>query len=434
MVKKALLELLLDGANGEQQHQSAQKRLQTAYLGFCVVRPIPSAPIGRTVLRPYKDLASRIVPTAHVHRVHLCGLELEVSGVPFQQQETAVGACATTAIWSALAVAARNTGRRAPTPFEVTDAATKHLINDRPFPADSGLDLQQALGAVRAHGFSPHTFKPSDTPSLFSFVVKAYLRSGFPVVLLLRDGAGYHAVTAVGYRELEPDSENVYVYGDGQRQLETSHMDRVYVHEDRLGPYARMQWVVQEPEPSTPLSSSAPETEQMEAVQRQEGGVWLTHQRYPDAKYQYSEERMKVYAAIVPLYPKLRLSATGLLAAAADSVPMLKLWRGGNYTGLRTELSFQLSGHYLRNVMQLGIEPTGRAGTLTTTAVLPRYVGIARFFHDGGAFLDAVFDTTDVIRHEPAYSRLIALVALVEPYSKLVTTLVAGQVPHALAV
>lgn len=434
-----LLRMLKSAAEGDDAYARIREQLQSVYLGFCVVRPIPSAPIGRTVLRPYRDQSARVFLTTHHHRVHLCGVELKVEGVPFQQQELAVGACATTAIWSALAVTARSTGRRPPTPFEVTDAATRHVLNDRPFPADSGLDLQQALGAVRAHGFAPNTLKPARNPSLFSFAVKTYLRSGFPVVLLLQEAGGYHALTAVGYRE-ETDEESrergAYFFSDGDRSLHTSGMAYVYVHEDRLGPYARMRWLAADPAtaPSVAQPDSGTGEKDMEALRAEEGGVWLAHEPYRDATYGYPNNRMQVYAAIVPLYPKLRLGALGLLKATGDLVPMLRRWNYGVSASVRVDLRFQLSGEYLREILQLGLQPQGRAAELSTKAVLPRYVGLARVLHKDGAFLDAVFDTTDVLREEPPCSRMLALLALAESHSQSVKDFVSAHVPHGVAV
>ena len=75
--------------------------------------------------------ARAYIPSEGGHPVHLMGLELEARGLPFQQQEQAVGACATTAIWSALSRVARADGNRAPTPFSVTQAPVRSRP-DRP--------------------------------------------------------------------------------------------------------------------------------------------------------------------------------------------------------------------------------------------------------------------------------------------------------------
>jgi hypothetical protein len=411
---RVLDELLVKLATGQDAYAEVTSQLQSSYLGFSVVRPIPSAPIGRTVLRTFGDRGSRQMLSVHIHQVHLCGMELQVRGVPFQQQELAVGACATTAVWSALAAASRATGRRPPTPFDVTDAATRHVLNDRPFPADSGLDLQQVLAAIRAHGFAPYTLKPQSNAELFSVAVKAYLSSGSPVVLLVNEPSGYHAITAVGYRE--PDSEYAaepFRVIENGHTLRTTGMSRLYVHEDRLGPYARMDWTIENDDG--------------------EKGIWLRHKPFDDSAYNYGEEAMRVYAAIVPLYPKLRLSAIGLFKATSELFPVLRKWLGEDIEHVTFDLRFQFSGEYLKELLQMSLDKPERVTAAARQTVLPRYVARARFFFKDGAFLDAIFDTTDILRVEPLYSRLIAMVALVPSYSEQVGAFVKSQAPHALA-
>ena len=185
--------------------ESAEAQMQPSYMGFIVVRPIPGAPIGRTVLAPYAEKNGRVlVPAETEHRIHLCGLDLKVRGVPFQQQDQAVGACATTALWSALARVMRADGARAVTPLAVTSAATQRIEAGRAFPAISGLELPQMLDAIRAFGYSPHLFEPTYERAMFQLALKCYLRSGIPVILELHYDTKpleRHAVTVVGFRE-----------------------------------------------------------------------------------------------------------------------------------------------------------------------------------------------------------------------------------------
>jgi hypothetical protein len=89
-------------------HPEAQKLLERSYLGHIVLRPIAGAPIGRTVLRVYADDAGlaagmpRVMEPAREYEAHVAGLTLKVSGLAWQQQDSAVGACATVALWSML--------------------------------------------------------------------------------------------------------------------------------------------------------------------------------------------------------------------------------------------------------------------------------------------------------------------------------------------
>jgi len=211
------------------------------YLGFAVIRPLPDAPVGRTVLATFQAQDRCYTLPPHPYRVHLCGLKLAVCGVPFQQQEQAVGACATTAVWSALAQVMRHDGGRAPTPFAVTEAATRNWLSDRIFPAASGLKNEQILEAIRQFGYAPLFFEPGLKTELFILAVKCYLRSGIPVILKIQYKEEAHAVAVVGFREDESFIE--YKAKEGMSFSLNSHgLCRLYIHDDRLGPYARSEW------------------------------------------------------------------------------------------------------------------------------------------------------------------------------------------------
>jgi hypothetical protein len=71
---------------------SPKGNIESTYLGFVCVRPLDTVPIGRTVLRRLKN---REIWATGPYPVHLGNLLLEVDGLAFQQQDVAVGACAT---------------------------------------------------------------------------------------------------------------------------------------------------------------------------------------------------------------------------------------------------------------------------------------------------------------------------------------------------
>jgi hypothetical protein len=77
----------------EGDREAVESELSDAYLGFSVIRPLASALVGRTVLRPYGDEPLRCFAAGMLeHRVHLAGLRIEFSGLPFQQQDQGAGA------------------------------------------------------------------------------------------------------------------------------------------------------------------------------------------------------------------------------------------------------------------------------------------------------------------------------------------------------
>ena len=75
------------------------------YCGFCVIRPLSAAPIGRTVLwaRVGSDFNMEATVTCRAEfYAHLFGIRLRVTGTSFLQQDTRVGACAQVAIWAGI--------------------------------------------------------------------------------------------------------------------------------------------------------------------------------------------------------------------------------------------------------------------------------------------------------------------------------------------
>lgn len=394
-----LQQIIETAAGGPEQRLEQERALQSAYRGFIVLRPLAAAPVGRTVLEPFRGLESRRFQCAQVHRVHLTGFELTVRGVPFQQQEQAVGACATTAIWSALAGAARSSGRRGPTPYEITEGATRHVMTDRQLPAQSGLNLDQVVAAVQACGFAPQVLKAGDSGGAFGHAVKCYLASGIPVVLLVYESGGYHAITAVGFRV--PDDEEADArpieYEHDVAKIRTTGLTRIYVHEDRLGPYSRMLWDEDE----------------------RDGLPKLRHLKFKDSAYEYDgEEPMLVHSAVVPLYPKLRMTAEGLLAVAAELYPLMRLMVGkANLDALTVELRFVMGGQYLQEILESGGPARAHMAELARTIALPRYVGLVRFKLQDTAVVDVVCDSTDIFRDAPKFGSILALVPLDPAYA-----------------
>lgn len=123
-------------AGGEAEfREQAQRLSEEAYLGFCVLRPLPGCPVGRTVMRCYpeiptkqEDQTRRLFGGARRYAAHLLGVELTVRGLAFQQQDVGVSACATTAIWSALQKVRDHEDVSAATPAQITLLASKHSL------------------------------------------------------------------------------------------------------------------------------------------------------------------------------------------------------------------------------------------------------------------------------------------------------------------
>ncbi len=403
---------LQEASNGTDNYATVLKRLNDAYLGFIVVRPIPSAPIGRTILRPYGEKESRhyIKP---VQRVHLAGFNLKIAGVPFQQQEIAVGACATTAIWSALSATARTAGRRGPTPNEITLAATRHLLNNRVFPS-SGLELAQLLDGIRSNGYEPYAVKPQEGRyELFALTIKCYLLSGISVIIMCQTSPDYHAMTLVGYRvsDSEETAPPILIEENASEtvlKLKSLGLTRVYVHDDRLGPYARMVW--KQPTEKYPLPT-------------------IQYEPYRAGIGYYPPDPMGVYAAIIPLNAALRLSAQELISISLTLRPMILALMKSAESGVDERIYcdpyFSLSRKYKKDILQANdreISPSRKAA-IVTQMTFPMYIGIIRYYYDDIPICDVLCDSSDISRTSPGRSDNNTIMAFVSHSDRYVEPL-----------
>lgn len=227
----------------EEKFQAAQggtttgHDLQDSYRGFLVWRPLPFAPLGRTVLRWYPgevDGPPGIIAPVRDYLAHVGGIELSVKGLAWQQQDTAVSRCATIALWSMLHSSGFDEHHAVPTTAAVSMAAFQQVSLGRPPFHGDGLTTPQMCGAVSALGFSP-VVVPGDhlddagkvlgfSPDRFAEVCSTFVVSGYTIVLTGRyeNSRTFHSVCLVGY------------FPDTKQGIEA-----VYLHDDNLGPAAR---------------------------------------------------------------------------------------------------------------------------------------------------------------------------------------------------
>lgn len=384
-----LSEYIRNSVGDNRQKRRVGAILQAAYLGYIVVRPLPSVPIGRTVLR-LRDHDHWVNRSQTTYSVHFLGFELTVDGLAFQQQDQAVGACATVAIWTALQRQSRRDGARAPTPSEITEAAVRHFLPaGRPFPSP-GLTIEQICEALRSFDFPPVVFDIEgclgsgidDYPDLFKFRMGVYLRSGMPVILALRGRGVGHAVTAVGYSPAPGSSEALGVYPHSIR-LENADFDSLYVSDDRLGPNVPAK-VVKLDDYKLALRFAWPD-----------GAV----------------EEMTIDLAVVPLYPKVRTSAYDLFETATELLPLINVLAAEQPVGV--EMFFARSGTYLASLYRKPVKPS-RLERFQRRVALSRYVGVMRWKAGGELLADTIWDTTDRGRHTREVEQLLGIIGFRE--------------------
>ena len=209
--------------------------LQAAYRGYTVLRPLPVAPVGRTMIVPPPELSDAVRCEVQ-EKVDLFGWPFSVTAMPFISQDTQLLRCAHAALWMVLRHCAFVHGLPRRLPAEIHDAALGGVIVGRQLPSD-GLSAFQLISAMSALGLSPTgkrlpqsaTDEKSAGPLRLYGMVCRYINSRLPPVII----STTHAWVVVAYRRT-PSSGNPVV--------------QLWRHDDARGPYLPVDDPWNEPE------------------------------------------------------------------------------------------------------------------------------------------------------------------------------------------
>jgi len=256
-------ECLADGASDAQL-----QKLKGDYLGFIVVKPLPKTVIGRSCLKLYDKLNRNFgskVALKRTYSVSLFGIELSVDSIAFQEQDKVTSACAATSIWCALHALQWRMVRQIPSCSEITTNAINFIPgSSNGFPSRQ-LTNKQILRALdverlRHHSHRLHESRPNEAMAL----IECYIRSGLPLILgvevfsIVGDfkHEGGHALTIVGF--------------------DSSSDDRcLYVHDDRLGPFARARIVPINDSIASQLGPERHQTWGLELQKKDDESKWV---------------------------------------------------------------------------------------------------------------------------------------------------------------
>ncbi|WP_437326231.1 hypothetical protein [Sorangium sp. So ce381] len=367
--------------------------LQQGYLGFIVVRPIPQRVIGRTCLATYPIEDGREFPAARTQQANLFGISLTVRTIPFQEQDRAVAACATSALWSMFQGTGRLFQHRIPSPAEITQQATAtNPLDGRAFPAGDGLMFVQMADAVRSCDLEP-LWVMDTYPEYFFASIRAHLSEGIPLLLngdvLERDDLGHqhgvHAVAITGYRlsdeRAEPESDGFL--------MRSSRIQKLYAHDDGVGPFARMEFIATTTKGwshARPASCPVLSTSQCASNDTIGNRVFC-----PDA-------------LLIPLYHKIRVPFLRIYSEirAFDNYLKCLVAELSQSTGSSSgspgtidDLEWDIR---LTTVNKYKTECLTRNGLrdreILLTTSLPRYLWLASGVHRDGSGLDLLFDAT----------------------------------------
>ena len=221
---------LLSQPRSTEQLGQLRQVAQSSYCGFCVVRPLVKAPIGRSVLRAQvrgrQDMESTVTCRAQFE-ANLLGVDLQVTGTAYLQQDGRVGACAQVSIWAGMRHLHARYGYNWLSVADITRLAAPTAPDEATsLPAGSDfLTSERMLRAISEAGYQPLCLTG---PNIASAILP-YVESGIPVILGLNIGTELgHAVTVIG---------RVFATQAKPTNAAIDYVPAYIVHDDQGGPY-----------------------------------------------------------------------------------------------------------------------------------------------------------------------------------------------------
>ncbi len=353
---------------------------RSSYLGFCIIKHLSGCPVGRTVLRYYDSPAEdgtirRFDGTRH-YSAHLSGIELTVRGLPFQQQDLGVSACATTALWSALNQFADFENFGSATPSQITMLAAQHsLPYGRAMPQE-GLSVDQMCQAVQALKVAPNLLPTDDFETARGYIFSAVASGNAPVLILERRDSrsnDKHAVTVAGLKVAANNSRKKDLE-PGIRDL-AADVRGLYLHDDRVGPYVK-------------------------ATVRRKGKRLNLHITLPDL-----QEEWDVLQILIAMHAKIRLSFAALRRLAMDFLFTLHAYQEARFGVGRPagtilfDTWISRSHTYIERLFTKRVVSSEVVARLCEEVPLPRYLGIVRLSSSHLDPIEILLDTTSTERN-----------------------------------
>jgi hypothetical protein len=345
------------------------------YLGFIVVKPIPITVIGFTVLKTYHNNRLRNFWGIREYDIHIFGTEIKIESLAFQEQDSVIAACATTAIWSMLNKASLDYHTTLKTPSEITkDADNVSPDGSRLFP-NKGLSILQICQSIVNSGLVSEVkrgdyFVNDDIGNVISAeylkkILNAYSPIGIPLILVVKvpngNEYGWHALTVSGYKQNAPELKNptnaISWYSDG--------IVRIYAHDDQWGPFAR----------STFISEYEIETHWTKIDPQKRGTL--------------------VQNIVVPVYPKIRISYENIEALVLGIDIMLTIFFDSKILAdLVWDIKIDYSEVFKNRLKKSTLNNDTKLKKISKG--LPKYIWVTKCFIADQTIIEFIFDATGV--------------------------------------
>jgi hypothetical protein len=369
--------------------------LNEAYLGFVVVKPLPQTIIGRTCLKTYgSDNNRRNFPIIRDYEANLFGVKLNVKTLAFQEQDRVVAACATSALWSIFQETGKLFQHIIPSPVDITKIACDPIpLENRSLP-NTGLTVTQMAHAIRTVGLEPLLIK-ADNEEIFKSAVYAYIKGGIPVLMVValvdesnvtrKNDQGelkdFHAVSIAGY---STGLQDAIPYKHSGILLKASRIDRVYAHDDQVGPFARM--VLDQKEISYLINGKRNTHKSLHTSWRGENNKIGSMRAVP-------------ITLLIPVYHKIRIPFDVIQEKIIQFDSFLEILRAPGFINVNQRIEWDIflttinafkSDLFQSEALQTKLKKE------ILTASMPRFLWRAKASCEEKCLIDLVFDATEI--------------------------------------
>lgn len=220
--------------------------LLRTFVGYLVIRPTFSCPIGRSLLAKGAFRDNDFIICNFLGDALVNGVKLKVFGFPHSSQDTESISCAETTIWSIM----EYFGNKYP---DYRPAYPSHIINvlsksskQRLLPSN-GLTVDQMSFALKEFGFGTNIYTRDAYGDELESIIAYYIESGIPVIVAIQNEMVGHAILIIGHEmDPEPDFRSVkkreIMYREEVRQyIDYTDLPKKYIaNDDNLPPYRKI--------------------------------------------------------------------------------------------------------------------------------------------------------------------------------------------------
>lgn len=178
-------------------NEDKYETLRDNYLGFFVIRPIPSFPLGRSLISAEAYKKSDFLHCKTDMSVTCGGLKFDAVGFPYASQNTETLSCAETTLWALMEYFSNKYSDYEPLLPSRIISILQSISVERQLPS-KGLDVAKLSYALKTIGFGTKIYSRNQFKEELDHIISMYVESGIPIIATLENAQIGHAILCAG--------------------------------------------------------------------------------------------------------------------------------------------------------------------------------------------------------------------------------------------